>query len=138
MKRVLLIVAFVAVLGGGVTFWQLHAAGRQSFAFRTVQVERGDLSAAVSATGVLQPEEVVDVGAQVVGMIREFGRDPVNSEKPIDYGTTVDSGTVLAQIDDSLYQARLARAEAQVAQAQSAIEQSHADLSRAEADLLQF
>ncbi|HXJ34054.1 MAG TPA: efflux RND transporter periplasmic adaptor subunit [Candidatus Eisenbacteria bacterium] len=95
-----------------------------SAAFRTVPVVRGDLQVTVSATGTIEPEEVVDVGAQVVGMIREFGRDPDHPERPVDYGSRVDVGTVLAQIDDTLYRAQL--------------DQARANAERARADLLEL
>ena len=93
-------------------------------AFRTAPVARGDLQVTVSATGTIEPEEVVDVGAQVVGMIREFGRDPRGGGKSVDYGSAVDVGTVLAQIDDTLYRAQL--------------DQARANAQRARADLLEF
>ena len=92
--------------------------------FRTATVARGDLQVTVSATGTIEPEEVVDVGAQVVGMIREFGHDPHDGGKPIDYGSAVDVGTVLAQIDDTLYGAQL--------------DQSRANAQRARADMLEL
>ena len=34
---------------------------------RTVPVKRGDLRATIDATGTMEPEEVVDVGAQGAG-----------------------------------------------------------------------
>ena len=39
-------------------------------------VQRGDLLATINATGTLEPEEVVDVGAQIAGEIESFGKDP--------------------------------------------------------------
>ena len=99
---------------------------------------------AISASGTVEPEEIVDVGAQVAGIIKEFGTEP-NSEKVIDYGSQVEPGTVLARIDESLYQeevavavAALAQAEALTAQAHSQIEQAKANVRRAEADQLQL
>jgi HlyD family secretion protein len=96
---------------------------------RTATITRGSLSATVSATGTIEPEEVVDVGAQVGGQIDSFGKD--KDGKTIDYGSVVEEGTVLAQIDDSLYRADVETASAQ-------LDQSRASLVRAEADLLQL
>src|SRR5438128_2093474 len=107
--------------------WDRHAA----VPFRTAEVQRGDLHATISATGTIEPEEVVDVGAQVAGQIKEFGPDPRDSNKRVDYGTPVKVGTVLAKIDDAVYQSQVDQAKAQVAQAQ-------AGLQRAEADLVQM
>ena len=47
--------------------WFLSRANKNTTSFRTVPVKRGDLVATISATGTVEPEEVVDVGAQVAG-----------------------------------------------------------------------
>ena len=70
---------------------------------RTAEVVRGDLEFTIDATGTVEPEEVVDVGAQVAGKIESLGTDPRHPERTIDYGSPVEVGTVLARIDDSLY-----------------------------------
>lgn len=113
--------------------------------FRTAQVERGDLFITISATGTVEPEELVDVGAQVVGRIRELGIDPRAETDPkykgkrIDYGSPVEDGTVLAQIDPSLYlatanqaQAGLDRAEADLIQLRAKFAQTEAEWNRAQ------
>jgi HlyD family secretion protein len=64
--------------------WWFSAKGDKSPIFRTVAVTRGDLEATISATGTVEPEEVVDVGAQVSGIISTFGKD--KDGKMIDYG----------------------------------------------------
>lgn len=137
MKTLIALVVVLAVAGGGMA-WYWREAGNHQAAFRTAVVKRGELLATVSATGTVEPEEVVDVGAQVGGMIQEFGRDPRDATKPIDYRSEVEQGTVLARIDDALYQARLDRAKGQVGQAQAEVEQAGADLMHAEADLAQL
>jgi HlyD family secretion protein len=80
--------------------------------YRTVKVERGDVAATVQATGTLEPEEVVDVGAQVAGQIIEFGKDPNNPKKGVDFNSRVDKGTILAQIDPRPYQLEVTQAKA--------------------------
>ena len=40
---------------------------------------------------------------QVAGKIQSLGVDPRDAGKTIDYGSPVNVGTVLAQIDDALY-----------------------------------
>ena len=56
---------------------------------RTVAVERGDLQFTIDATGTVQAEEVVDVGAQVAGKIQSLGVDPRDAKRTIDYGSPV-------------------------------------------------
>src|SRR5438105_2561994 len=105
MNRILLLgLGLVLLLGlGGGAYWYYQSGGRTATTFRTEAVARGDLYASVSATGTLEPEEVIDVGAQVAGLISEFGTGA--DGKVIDYKSPVDAGTVLARIDDSLYKA---------------------------------
>src|SRR5438128_1546660 len=104
MKKVLVpLLALVILVGGGMGAYRWYQNNNQRTQFRTVSMERGDLLATINATGTVEPEEVIDVGAQVVGQIRSFGRDPRDSSKLIDFGSPVEEGTVLAQIDDSVY-----------------------------------
>jgi len=109
--------------------------GKDSVSFRTVPVKRGDLIATIGATGTVEPEEVVDVGAQVAGRIVAFGKD--ESGKTVDYGSRVEEGTILAQIDDSLYSADVAQSKAQLEQAKAAVLRAEADLGQMQAKLFQ-
>ena len=96
-------------------------------------VKRGDVVATISASGTIEPVEVVDVGAQVAGQISEFGKDIAG--KTIDYGSVVDEGAVLAKIDDSVYAAALAVAKAQVEQAKAGELSASANLDQMKAKL---
>jgi HlyD family secretion protein len=140
MRKFLIPIVLLVLIGGGAAFWYLKAAASQPATYRTEPLTRGDLMAAVSATGTLEPTDVVDVGAQVAGMIKEFGTGA--DGKPIDYGSPVEKGTVLARIDDSLYAAKVTQSEAQLAsneqrvlQAEAKLEQAEANTRRARADL---
>ena len=112
MKTIFSIALFLALIAAGVKFYGDYGANSQEIAFRTAVVERGDLIQTVEATGTLEPEEVVDVGAQVVGRIKRFGLDPRGEtdpkfkDKPVDYRSEVKEGTILAEIDDSVYVAQ--------------------------------
>jgi len=131
MRRTVGIAIFVLIaLGtiGGVGVWLWHE-GDKGTTFRTVPVKRGDLMATISATGTLEPEAVVDVGAQVAGVIIAFGKD--KNGRTIDYGSVVEEGTVLAKIDDSLYAAAVETAKGQ-------FQQAEANKISAEANVLQM
>ncbi len=128
VRRGVFALIFIAILASA-AFWFLKRSDTPSVSLRTVPVKRGDLVATISATGTVEPEEVVDVGAQLAGRILAFGKD--RSGKTIDYGSDVEKGTVLAQIDDSLYAAEMAQVKAQ-------LEEANAGVLRAEADLGQF
>jgi HlyD family secretion protein len=112
MIRSLFILLALVGVGGGGAAWYFYEQGEQPNLFRTVPVERGDMRATISSTATIEPEEVVDVGAQVQGMVKTFGKDPRDSAKDIDYGSPVEEGTVLAQIDDSIYKTQVDMAKA--------------------------
>jgi HlyD family secretion protein len=130
-----IVVLVVLVLGVVLVAWYLRSSGGKSIVYRTDPIKRGDLLAAISATGTVEPEEVIDVGAQVAGQINSFGKD--KNGKTIDYGSVVEEGTILAQIDDSLYAADVAVANAQLQQARAGVQRAEADLGQLKAKLYQ-
>ncbi len=138
MGRLIRTLFILLVLGGlayvGYLLYQRsHAAPAATF--RTVPIKRGDILAVITATGTLEPEEVVDVGAQVAGQIKMLGNDP--SGKQIDYNSEVEQNMLLAEIDDSLYRADLNQATAQVESAQANVAKAQADVKQFQAKLLQ-
>ncbi|MFH1019724.1 MAG: efflux RND transporter periplasmic adaptor subunit, partial [Pseudomonadota bacterium] len=125
------LIALIAVLFfGSLAAWQLTQGKGKGDAYRTVALKRGDLSVTISATGTVEPEEVIDVGAQVAGRIISFGKDAKG--KTVDYGSLVEAGTVLARIDDSLYASDVAQAEAQLLSNKAGLQRAQADLTQAQ------
>jgi HlyD family secretion protein len=147
MKNIVILILLLAVVGG-VGGWYYGSSDHHGPAFRTVQVERGDLLASINATGTIEPEEVIDIGAQIVGQILSFGHDPRDPDDPdprfkkdpkykgrlIDFGSPVEKGTVLAHIDDSIYKAQVDQADAQVKQAEAALISATAEVGVADAN----
>ncbi len=119
----------------GLLYYCSAAGPDSSGTYKTAPVKRATVTAAISATGTVEPEEVVDVGAQVAGRIVRFGQDA--QERAIDYGSEVEEGTVLAQIDDALYSADIAQQTAQLQQAQAGLRKAEADLIVAQAKRVQ-
>lgn len=135
MKKLLIILLFLGLAIGTFIYLRSPKAGEEGSVFKTALVERGDLTVTISATGTVEPEEVVDVGAQVAGQIVAFGKD--SSGKTVDYGSLVEEGTILAKIDDSLYAAEAAQAEAQLLAAKANLQRAEADLEQLKAKLQQ-
>jgi HlyD family secretion protein len=137
MKRA--VVAVVAVLllaaaGYGAWYWfggQAAAAPQYRFA----EAKTGDVLVSISATGTIVPEDTIDVGAQVNGQIAVFGAGV--DGKPVDYRSEVKEGEVLAKIDDALYAADVATAEAQLAQGKAQVQLAEANRRQAAAKLTQ-
>src|SRR5438132_11596004 len=93
MKRLIIFLAVAGIIaGGGVWDWAASSQPRNNF--RTAKVERGRLVATIGATGTVEPEEVVDVGAQVAGRIEYLGADPSDPKKMVQWGSAVE-GPVL-------------------------------------------
>ncbi len=128
MIKSLVFLAGLAGIVGGVAAWYIHETADQPTTFRTVPVEHGNLLATINATAVIEAEEVVDVGAQVAGMVQSFGKDLKDPNKNIDYGSRVEVGTVLAQIDPRLYKAALHQAQANLDSAQAMLSQAKTNL----------
>ena len=137
-SRFLRLVVWLVIVGGllaGALIWHSSGSKAADGSLRLAPVKRGDLVATISATGTVEPEEVIDVGAQVAGQILSFGKD--RSGKPIDYGSAVSAGTVLAHIDESLYLADLQQSNAQLVQAKANVQKAEADLGQLHAKLAQ-
>jgi HlyD family secretion protein len=135
-QLILLVIGTLAAVAL-IAWWR--GRDRPGLLFTTAPVKRGDVAATISATGTIEPVEVVDVGAQVAGRISSFGTD--KDGKTVDYRSVVEEGAVLAKIDDSVYAADLAVAKAQLEQckagdlsAKAGLEQAKAKFVQAEAD----
>jgi HlyD family secretion protein len=140
MKKTIISVLLAAILSG-FGGWYYYKNDHKGPGFRTVTVDRGDLLATINATGTIEPEEVIDVGAQVQGQIISFGPDPREKTdasfngKLIDFGSPVDKGDVLARIDERIYKSQVDRAEAQHEQAKAQLESANAQVGVADANV---
>jgi HlyD family secretion protein len=122
--------ALLAVLTVGSDQFVARAAAAEAAAqsFPTATVTRGDVPLTLTCDGTVEPEEVIEVGAEVAGRIVSLGRDPREPTRPVDSGSVVEAGTELARIDDSVYQA-------DVALAQASCQRSEAELRRVQVKL---
>ena len=126
MKTILSIVTLLGLVGAGTVYWLKYYRTEGASTFRMAQIERGDMMPTIGATGTVEPEEVVDVGAQVAGLIKEL---------KVDYGSFVEKDTVLARIDDTKYKAQYDLADAAVRRARADLGQLKAKLAQSQADL---
>jgi HlyD family secretion protein len=112
--------------------WRWFGQNGTRLSFATAILRRGEVAATISASGTIEPIEVVDVGAQVAGRISVFGVG--KDAKTLDYGSVVEEGALLAKIDDSVYAADLSVAKAGQLSAAASLEQMTAKLDQAAAD----
>ena len=119
-KPILLAVAVVVVAGLGFWAWK-KAAGNDKPEYRFATVERGNLEAAVSATGTLSAVTTVQVGTQVSGKIVEMKAD---------FNDRVKQGQLVARIDPTILQQQVRDAEAGLERNQAELEQAEREYTR--------
>ena len=135
LKSILTIIIIIAVVVGLCYFGYSKAQGDKTvLKFRTEKVARENVYNTIAASGTLEPEELVNVGAQVNGKIMEFGLDAKGHI--MDYGSPVKAGMLLAKIDDLSYKAAFAECKAAKLQGEAAILSAKASIQQAKAKLV--
>jgi macrolide-specific efflux system membrane fusion protein len=124
MRGALAAAVAIALAGGGYYGWQAwNGTANASGRYTTTAVQRGDIEDAVTATGVLQPRDYVDVGTQVSGQLKTLH---------VDVGARVDKGQLLAEIDPTVYRTRVDADRAQINTQTAQLTDRQAQLALAE------
>ena len=127
MSRRLWIIGVFVVLAAAASGAWFYAQSRGSTPkFRTAKVERGALTATVSATGTLQAVVTVQVGSQVSGLVKELFAD---------FNSQVKRNQLIARIDPEKFQAAVAQSRAQVDGAKAMVLNQRALVEKTRADL---
>ncbi|MEO7329425.1 MAG: efflux RND transporter periplasmic adaptor subunit, partial [Minicystis sp.] len=117
---------FVAWIVGGVVlvgasvggYFAYQASTRPAeITYTTVKLERGHISARVTATGTLSAHVTVLVGSQVSGRIQAIN---------VDFNSTVKKGDVIAKIDPQIFQAAVLQARANLIAANGNLQKARA------------
>lgn len=114
------------VVGGAIALcalvslgWWLLVRDGAAPAFRLAKVERGSLTAVVSASGTLSAVTTVAVGSQISGQIREIF---------VDFNSLVKQGQLLARIDPETYDLKVKQAQADLDAATSSLANQKANV----------
>lgn len=121
MKKFIIVVAviFAAVVG---LYYIIKPSDKlTSRQFEFITVEKGDVTEKVTATGTLQPINVVNVGTQVSGIIEKIY---------VDYNDEVAEGQLLAELDKFLLQENLNESKAQLDLAKSKLKVAEMNYNR--------
>jgi HlyD family secretion protein len=104
-KQLVVALALLVLIGGGIGFWMWRRSVAASAGprYETVAVDRGAITAKVTATGTLSALVTVQVGTQVSGRIKEI---------LVDFNSQVKKGQVIARIEPALFAAALEQAKA--------------------------
>lgn len=107
--------------------WQTWVSpGSSASPVLTAVATRGNLEDTVTATGTLQPKDFVDVGTQVSGQLKKLH---------VDIGAIVKAKDLLAEIDPSVYQAKVDGDQAQLLNQHAQLADKQAQLALAELQL---
>jgi len=109
-KIILVSATLIACAGAATWWWQASPEAGPRVEYTQATVERGDITAVVSATGTLNPVNTVQVGSQVSGPIAALHAD---------FNDQVEKGQLIAQIDPAIFQAKVAEAEAKLISAKA-------------------
>jgi HlyD family secretion protein len=97
--------------------------------YKTQDVQRGDLTVIVTATGTLQPTNKVDVGSELSGIIKTVEAD---------YNSKVKVGQILAKLDTLKIEAQVTQSKAALESAKSKVLQAQATVSETRSKLAQL
>src|SRR2546428_13606579 len=114
----LLVAAGAALLIVGLVAISAGARRDRGQEVRFEKVTRRDLVAAVTASGKIQPKKKVDISADITGRITKIA---------VREGDLVTKGQFLLQIDPTIYEANLQRAQALLSAAQAGAGQARAN-----------
>lgn len=121
----LLSIAGGGILGGLALWWWL-AADVPPIRYKTALVDRGPISAFVTATGTVNPVISVQVGSQVSGKIKTLFAD---------FNSVVTKGQVIAQIDPAIFQSRVKQARASLRNAKGSLVKAETALAQRKLEL---
>lgn len=138
MRTAIVLIIVTCVAAGGAAYYVQSNNHAEKTSFRTAPIQRGDLTVTISATGTLEPEDLIDVGSQITGKVLNFGPDLDRPGKTVDFRSEVRKDQLLANIDPTYYQAQadqakaaLMKAEAEVLQLKALCEQARNEWERA-------
>jgi len=122
-RKWLLAASVVVVLAIAASF---YFRGSAQPAYIAATIDRGDIEAAITATGNLNAVKTVQVGSQVSGNILALYAD---------FNTKVKAGQLVARIDPAIFQARVDQARAAVDSARASVVSARASIAKAQSDI---
>lgn len=109
--------AVAALLIMVVLYNLLFSGGNGNVSFKTAEVRRGELIINVTTTGTLQPVSQVDVGTELSGTLASV---------EVDFNDTVEKDQVLARLDTTALDSRIAEGKAALQQAEAMVQEARA------------
>jgi len=122
-RTIVWLVVVIAIVATAGTYYFKKNGESKEPKFRTETVERGTVTATVTATGTISAVTTVQVGSQVSGIIQSMFAD---------YNSPVKKGQLLATLDPTPFQTQVEQRQADLLQAQVQSRNSEVQFHRAE------
>jgi HlyD family secretion protein len=120
-NRILAALAAIIVIGGG-AWLVLSRKGSSEPKYRKTKLDKGDVTATVTATGTLSAVITVSVGSQVSGIC---------SKLYVDFNATVKKGQLLAELDPTPFQQAVDQGRANLEKSKVQLRMDEIALTRA-------
>ena len=92
MKALFILLGVVVILAGGAVYYVAYLNAAPPTIFRLAEVKQDTVVSSIDATGSAEPEDLIDIGAQVTGRIQEFGIDPHDPKNASTIAATSTTG----------------------------------------------
>lgn len=114
MKRKYIIWILLLVIAGAAGYFYLHSRNKKEIVtIQTIHPDYGFIASSITATGNIEPDDTVSVGAQVSGVVKDIY---------VDFNSIVTKGQLIAKIDPAITSAQVEQSRAALANAESNLE----------------
>ncbi|MFX0543541.1 efflux RND transporter periplasmic adaptor subunit [Roseovarius sp. S4756] len=125
VRRWLIGLALVAAVLGGGWLWLVRGGAEDGALYSAQAVVRSPITVTVTATGSVEPTNLVEISSELSGTIRSVA---------VDYNSPVTSGQVLAELDTDKLEAQLEHSRATLAAREARIKEAQATLTESRDD----
>jgi HlyD family secretion protein len=122
-KRLFIILTLIVLAGAGAVYYQKiqGKAKQEEPKYRTALADRGNITQTVTASGTLNPVELINVGSQVSGTVVQLMAD---------FNDQVKQGQILLKLDPTIFNAQIKQSEASLASAEASKRLAQANMER--------
>ncbi|MGD9652642.1 MAG: efflux RND transporter periplasmic adaptor subunit [Candidatus Dadabacteria bacterium] len=110
INKTTIAVLVILLAAGAFIIPRLYSSGDSEITFRTAEVDRGDVVSLIASNGTVNPIQSINVSSRVAGTV---------SAVDVDFNDRVSAGDPLAEIDPSLLETELRKAEADTKKAEA-------------------
>jgi HlyD family secretion protein len=127
--RWLAAILVIVIAAAAVWVYLSHKEKSAATRYKTEQIQRGDMTVIVTATGTLKPTNSVDVGSELSGTVKSVEAD---------YNDRVKVGQILVRLDTTKLEATITQSKAALESAQAKVLQTEATVAETKAKLAQL